>query len=187
MAQAGGAPGLYARDGSLGLTPPDGDGSATMTSGSAVVAHTTAVVNFTSEPVAEDTVLLGLPRLQLNASQTNSQIAHLIVTLYRQDADGNREPVNFCAIQPQLRYGVHDVAPVVPGAEMALPMSCFTTASWIPAGQSLVMEISSASRHHAIFNHEAQLTIHTGPEKSAYSLPVVPDATLHDDVPLREG
>lgn len=175
-----------ARDGSLRFTPPDGNGSASMSSVSAVVVNTTARVKFQSEPATEDTVFLGLPRLRLHASQTSSQISHLIATLYRQDAAGNREPINFCAIQPQLRYGTGQLAPVVPGEEMALPMSCFTMASWLPAGQSLVMEISSSGPHHVTTNHEAQLTIHTGPDKTGYTLPILPDATLHDDVPLRE-
>ena len=175
-----------ARDGSLKFTAPDGNGSKSMSSASAVLLRSTETIEFASEPLTEDTVFVGLPRLQLNASVNNSQVSHIIATLYRQDAQGNREPLNFCAIQPQLRHGVHDIAPVVPTQEMALPMSCFTMAGWVPAGQSLVMEISSASPHHATFNHETQVTVYTGPDKSGYTLPVVPDATLHDDVPLRE-
>ena len=180
--------GLYpdARDGSLNLAAPDGVGKATLTSASAVAASTTGTVRFASDPLAEDTVFLGLPKLQLNVSQTTSQIAHVVVRVYRENAQGAREPINFCAIQPQLRYGVSTIAPVVPGEEMPLPLSCFTMASWVPAGQSIVMEVASASPHHATFNSEAQLTVHTGPDKSAYAVPVVPGATLFNDVPLRE-
>ena len=142
---------------------------------------------FTSEPLAEDTVFLGLPLLQLNASVSANQITHLVVTLLRENEAGNREPINFCAIQPQLRHGVHDLAPVVPLQQMALPLSCFTMASWVPEGQKLVMQVAGRSPHHASFGSDVNVTIYTGEGRTRTLLPVVPDAVLHDDVPLRAG
>ncbi|HVL81687.1 MAG TPA: CocE/NonD family hydrolase [Actinomycetota bacterium] len=137
---------------------------------------------FTSDPVPRDTVLLGLPSLTLNASVVSSQVTHLVATLYRIDAEGARDHMSTCAIQPQLRHGVTTVAPVIPGQEMSLPMSCFTMAHWVPAGDRLSLEVSTAGPHHVSFGTSV-VTVHTGPGRSRMLLPVV-DAPLHDDVPL---
>jgi predicted acyl esterase len=141
---------------------------------------------FTSAPLTEDTLFLGKPQLDLNASVSTGEIVHLIMTLYRQDAAGRREPMNTCAIQPQLRYGVSTIAPVVPTQEMDLPMQCFTMAHWVPAGQKLVAVVSTTDDHHATFGMaDAQISVLTGPNRSRYTLPVVPGATLANDVPVR--
>jgi uncharacterized protein len=176
-----------ASDGSLRFTEPTEDASATFSTGaSGVLAHAeSGNLTFTSDPVTTDTVFMGLPRMQLNASLTANQIVHLITTLYREDEDGNREPMTWCGIQPQLRYGIETIAPVVPLQEMELPQQCFTMASWIPAGQRLVLEVSTRSPHHATFGGDPQVTVFTGRDRTAARLPVVADATLHDDVPLR--
>ena len=178
--------GLYpdATDGSLRFEPPTESGSTSFNGGANAVL---AGVNngkavFTSEPFSEDTVFLGLPELVLRASQSVAQVNHLTASLYRVDAEGNRELANVCGIQPQLRYGVTTVAPVVPGQAMDLPMQCFTAAHWVAEGQSLVLEISTRTQHHASFASDPQITVFTGPGASRYALPVVEDPVLHDDV-----
>jgi putative CocE/NonD family hydrolase len=149
-------------------------------------AHVGANLTFMSEPFAEDTLFLGLPQLLLRASVTNSQSAHLTATLSRVGPNGFREPMNFCGINPLLRNGVEQVAPVVPGQVMDLPMQCFTMAHWVPAGQRVVLELSTTSRHHASEGAEGQITVHTGPDQTVYELPEVRGfKTLFDDVPLR--
>ena len=173
--------------GALGTTPSTAEGAASFGPvGQAVVFEAAgASVLFASEPFAQDTVLLGLPTMELHAAQSSSTIVDLVTTLWRVDADDNREAVSFCGIQPQLRDGVETVTPVVPGEEMALPMQCFTTAHWIPAGQRLVLEVGTRSPHHASRGAEAQVTVFTGPGRTTYRLPTLPGARLHDDVPLR--
>jgi predicted acyl esterase len=191
--------GLYpdASNMSLGFTPPADEASATF--GTVAEAVLEGVgrgsVTFRSEPVTANTLFVGLPELQLNASLSTGQITHLTATLFRErvvtNKDGEeivqREPMNVCAIQPQLRFGVHDVAPVIPGEEMELPLQCFTMAHWVPAGQRLALEISTRTPHHATFgSNDQDITVYTGPEKTEYGLPVVSGATLFNDVPLRE-
>ncbi|HWG93444.1 MAG TPA: CocE/NonD family hydrolase [Mycobacteriales bacterium] len=177
-----------ASDGSLRLTPPTESASTSFDGG--VNALLLGVNNgkavFTSEPFAKDTVFLGLPELVLRASQSVAQVNHLTASLYRVDGE-DRELANVCAIQPMLRYGVATIAPVVPGEAMDLPMQCFTAAHWVKAGQSLVLEISTRTQHHASFASDPQITVFTGPGASRYALPTVPDAVLHDDIPLREA
>jgi putative CocE/NonD family hydrolase len=187
-----------ASDGSLGFAPPDQNASDSFaTLAEAVVVGARGKVTFTSEPLARDTLFLGLPELQLNTSVTTAEILHLTATLFRErvtgvDEEGNeiveREPMNFCAIQPMLRFGVSDPTPVIPGEEMELPLQCFTSAHWAPAGQRLALEVSTKTPHHASFGStDAHITIYTGPDKSLYELPVVPQFTLYPDVPLWES
>ncbi|MBW3659701.1 MAG: hypothetical protein KY457_13765, partial [Actinobacteria bacterium] len=167
---------------------PTESGSASFSNGAnALLAHAAnGKVTFTSDPLTEDTVFVGLPRMALDVSLTTGQITHLVATLYRVDAEGDRQPMNYCAIQPQLRFGVHDVAPVVPGERMRTYPTCFTMAHQVPAGQSLVLEISTRSPHHASFGGtDGRITVFTGPHATRSLLPEVPDAILHDDVPLR--
>jgi predicted acyl esterase len=186
-------------DMSLGFVVPTRNASRSFgTVAEAVLASVRrGSLTFRSEPLNANTLFVGLPGLQLNASLTTGQITHLTATLFRErvtgeDEEGNeivqREPMNFCGIQPQLRFGVHDVAPVVPGEEMALDMQCFTMGHWVPAGQRLALEISTRTPHHATFGSSDQsITVYTGPDRTEYRLPVVPKATLYDDVPLRES
>lgn len=178
-----------ASDFSLKTSPPAGNASATLgPSADAVAARLdNGEITFRSAPMEEDTFFLGLPKLTLNASFTNSQAAHLTAVLSR-EAAGELEPLGHCAINPLVRFGVGDIAPVVPGQEMALQTQCFTMAHVVSAGQSLVLSISTneSSRHWASFGSDAQITIYTGPGKSRALLPQVPEYTLFDDVPLRK-
>jgi uncharacterized protein len=191
-------PGPAGSDRALSLEPPSQSGSATFgTTAEAVVAGVgRGQVTFTSEPMAQDTLFLGLPQLQLNASLSTGQIMHLTTTLFREKVTTNeageevvlREPMNFCAIQPQLRNGIDTVTPVVPGEEMALEPQCFTTAHWVPAGQRLSLVVSTKTPHHASFGStDQQITVYTGPEDTRYTLPTVPTFELAADVALWES
>jgi uncharacterized protein len=178
---------------SLGFSPPALSGSATY-SGADMVwittppgsIHVGANAVFQSAPLQRDTLFVGLPQLRLEASLSNSQIAHLTAILYRENSAGQRTPMSFCAIQPMLRNGVDTVTPVVPKERMTLPMQCFTMAHWVPAGQHLELEFSTASPHHATFGAEAGVTVFTGPDATRLSAPEVPSFVLYDDVPLRQ-
>jgi putative CocE/NonD family hydrolase len=184
-------------NGMLSFEPPAEAGSATFgTTAEAVIASVgRGRATFTSQPLARDTLFLGLPQLPLHASLSTGQIMHLTATLFREEVTTNedgeevvlREPMNFCAIQPQLREGVETVTPVIPGEEMTLDLQCFTMAHWVPAGQRLTLEISTKTPHHASFGStDRQITVFTGPEDTSYTLPVVPRFRLFRDVPLWE-
>ncbi|MGH2723759.1 MAG: CocE/NonD family hydrolase [Actinomycetota bacterium] len=198
-----------ATDRSLDFQAPEQEGSATFstTAEAAIASVGRGRLTFTSEPLAQETVFAGLPQLDLHASVTN-EITHLTATLFRervtieQDEEGNevevieREPMNFCAIQPQLRDGVETLAPVIPGQRMSLPMQCFTTAHWVPAGQRLVLEISTGTgrpapasepSHHAPFGPQPRITVFTGPEATTYDLPSLSRFLLRQDVQVFEN
>jgi predicted acyl esterase len=171
---------------SLSFTPPAAASSRAFTAAAEAVAagSSAAKLTFVGQPVEEDTLFLGLNRLLLNASVTNA-LTHLTVQLIRVDADGGREAMNTCAVAPLVRDSISTISPVVPTQEMDLRPQCFTMAHWVPAGQHLEVEVSTRTSHHASFGGGGQVTVFTGPGKSHYLLPEVPEFTLFDDVPLR--
>jgi uncharacterized protein len=144
-------------------------------------------VEFVSDTFAEETVLRGLPRLDLVASVTG-QVVHLVTSLWVEEADGTRRAANYCATNTHLRNDVRTPAAVVPGQPMDLSMQCFTQTHIVDEGERLVLEVGTTSEHHVpSFAHDAQVTVHTGPGTGSYRLPLVEDAELFGDVPLREG
>jgi hypothetical protein len=53
-------------------------------------------------------------------------------------------------------------------------------------GDRLLMTVSASSPHHvSTWSNDPQVTIYTGPGKTAFSLPVVANPTTYDDSPLR--
>ncbi len=175
---------------SLSFQPPASTANRSFSGAVNAVAATglPGSLTFVGQPVTEDALFVGLPRMQLNASVSNPTVHHLTVTLFRVDEAGNREAMNYCAIQPMLRDGVHQLSPVIPAQEMGLPLQCFTMGHWVPAGQHLEVEVATRTPHHASFGTDRNITVFTGPGKSHYLLPEVPDFTLFDDdVDLREG
>jgi predicted acyl esterase len=70
---------------------------------------------FVSEPFEEETVLRGLPELDLVASVTG-QVVHLVTTLWVEESDGTRRAANYCATNTHLRNDVRTPAVVVPGS-----------------------------------------------------------------------
>ncbi|MEX0659502.1 MAG: CocE/NonD family hydrolase [Egibacteraceae bacterium] len=174
-----------ARDASLGDVP-DGPGAASFTSAPIPPTDSLGAVEFLTAPLSEDVVVAGLPRLRLTMSLTSSQLLNLVTGVFRVDAAGERHPMGYCAIQPQLRHDVRTPALVVPGERMELDPQCFTMAHHIPAGEQILLRVATSSPHHvSTHSLEALATVLTGPGETALTLPVVPDATLHDDVPLR--
>ena len=140
-------------------------------------------VEFASEPFEEESVLRGLPELELVASVTG-QVVHLVTTLWVEQDDGTRRAANYCATNTHLRNDVRTPALVVPGQPMDLSLQCFTQTHRIAEGERLVLEVGTTSAHHVpTFAHDPQITVHTGPRGGAYRLPLVEGAALYDDVP----
>jgi predicted acyl esterase len=178
-----------ASDMRLGLEPPASDAVATFTGrgnieGPNEVAggpsHDDGGIEFRTDPLAEDFVVLGLPHLRLDASVTG-EVVHLVATLWREDTGGARRLLDACAIQPQLRDGIETLTPVVPGSRMELTPQCFTAAHHLQQGDRLVLRVGTGSEHHFTpFSADAQITVHTGPEATSYTLPVRDLATFPD-------
>lgn len=175
-----------ATDGSLATSPPTDAGTASYSvNAQGLLVTSTTSVEFTSAPLDDELVLLGLPQLALDISQTAAS-TDIVVTLFNEDADGNRTPINTCAIDAILRDGVETLSPIVPTQVMRVEPQCFTAAHVVPAGNSLVLQVGGNGPHHAELGTTGDVTIHTGPGAGGYDLPKVTDPVLHDDVPLRE-
>jgi uncharacterized protein len=178
---------LDASDMSLRLEPPAEDASEAFT-GYATGVGQGSSIEFVSEPFEEETLLVGLPRLRLHASVSTSQSVNLVGVLAREDADGNREEVNYCALNPLLRDSLRAYSPITPGAEMALDLQCFTVAHVVDPGTRLVLSVQTQSWHHVPDqSFDGLITVYTGPSRSVYTAPVRPDAALFDDVERFEG
>jgi uncharacterized protein len=170
-----------ATDGSLSFDEPAEAASDSFTS-----LAGSGSLEFATEPLDDDLVLRGLPALDLVASVTG-QVVHLVTTLWVEEADGTRRAANHCATNTHLRHDVRTPSPVVPGEPMDLSLRCFTQTHHVRAGERLILEVGTTSAHHVpTFAHDLQVTVHTGPRASAYTLPLVADAVLYEDVPLRE-
>ena len=142
---------------------------------------------FTSEPLARDMVLLGLPRMRLNLSVTTSQPVHIVAGLFALGEDGQRT-IGYCAVQPQLRDGVGRTSPIIPGQEMELHPQCFTLAHHVRAGEQVILDIATTGPHHVpFFAIEGLATVFTGPGKTTIEIPLVEPQRFTRDVPLRLG
>ena len=172
-----------ATDGSLKFAPPDEAGTASFSA-----AGGEGATEFVSRPLSKDHVLLGVPQLQLELSTTTSQILNVVTTLYAEDAEGERRPMNYCATNTRLRYDVRTPAPVVPGEAMELDLQCFTMAHQAKKGEKLVLSVGTTSPHHVpTHTADAQVTVHTGPgTTSEYELPRDRGARTYPDVPRFE-
>ena len=138
-------------------------------------------IEFTSEPLADDLVLFGLPQLRLAASVT-APMVNLVATMWRQPPEGPRRLLDVCAIQPLLRDGVDKVTPITPGEVMTLQPQCFTTAHHLQAGEELVLRIGTGSHHHiSPATADARITVFTGPDGTVYTAPARPGATTYPD------
>ena len=172
---------------SLSTVRPTTAASKTFATGvsPAVATAGNGAVTFTSAPLTEDIVFLGMPLVRLAAS-ISGEAAHLVVTLYAKQGNA-RTPIGYCAVQPSLRDNVATISPVVPGQEMRMAPQCFTVAHRAFEGQQLVLEVTGTSPHHVSYLADGNVTVYTGPNGTGALMPVAPDAKLYDDVDLREG
>lgn len=180
-----------ARDASLRFDAPGTDSSVSFTA--AIDVTPANRLEFRSQPLGEELLFVGLPTLNLTASQSGSQVLHLITALHREDAFGELHPMTYCAMQPSLRDGIGSFTTVVPAQQMALRPQCFTMAHTVRKGERLVLTIGTRSPHHVpSLGADARVTVFTGPSLSRMELPLRPHASLWRDVPLyrdsqREG
>ena len=179
-------------------SPPDGDGEVSFES----LPVEGGSIEFTSDPVEQDTLFRGLPLQKLVASLTgDNQVFHLVTTLFNESPDGERIPMNVCAIQPSLRESPHiegeffkptEGPPtsglIQPGARMDLDPQCFTMAHHLPAGHKLVLKVGTESPHHVpnLANPflPDEVTIYTGPDDSRYDVPWSTTFATVDDIDI---
>jgi hypothetical protein len=148
---------------------------------------TTGNLTFATAPFAEDTILLGLPKLTLATSVT-MQPLNLIATLYSAHAFDVRR-ISQCAMNPQLRGGAERIAPVIPGERMQLHPPCFTVSQHVRAGDRLILKIATSDVDKLpLFAIDPHVTVFTGSaDGTKLELPVATGRTYPDTAPVADS
>jgi predicted acyl esterase len=148
-------------------------------------------VDFTSAPFTEETVISGLPTMNLSASTVGN--VHLAAYLYEKDGSTGQirtgTPISICTIAPLLRNGKDQLAPIVPRQKMALKPQCWTSARHLEIDDQLVLRVGTPGNplttgfHHVpISAVDPEITVFTGPGETSITLPTITGATLVEDV-----
>ena len=173
-------------EGKLGTKLQEQDGSASYVGDQRgqVQELETAGVEFTSDPVKEDTAIVGIPTMNLVASVAGSPRVHINATLY--DSDGSeltRIGRAGWAINPELRDGWANPQPVLPAEAMTMKLRAQSQAYVLPKGHSLVLRFAASHPDKVATFTGAQVTIHYGgPDGTSFTVPVVKSPKLYDDV-----
>ena len=178
---------FYARPaGKLGTSPSEAGDARTFTAdprGYVNGREGSRKVEFVSDRLGRDLLVVGIPQLQLALSQTSPRL-HVIANLVQQFSPSQypRRRLGNCAINPELRNGLDTLTPVVPGERMTLFPSCWTSAQKLLSGSRLVLQVMTADDDHVpTFATDPQVTVFTGGEATKLTLPVVPSPELYPD------
>ena len=159
----------------------------------------TNALGWTTPKFTRDTLITGIPKIDLYASQTVSRM-HIIATLYDMNPDGTVNCVEFrtgaerCSISkatfafnPELREGIKELTPVVPGEKMKLTFRGMAQAYVIPKGHTLRLVIASSHTDKVATHAEGSVTVYMGPEdRSRIAIPIIKSPTLRRD-PFKDG
>ena len=142
-------------------------------------------VRFTTDRLATDVLLAGLPTMTLVASVTVPRV-DLIANVYDVQPDGSTTRITQFAINPELRGGIDTVQPVVPGAVYVLHPPGFTVAHLVRAGHRLALDVATTDPDKVpTFANDPNISIMVGVGGTSVRLPVMErPALLADDVPL---
>ena len=141
--------------------------------------------SFVTEPFQHDTVMAGLPKVELAASVTAPRV-HLIANLLDEDAEGKRRRISQFAINPELRDGIEQRKNVTPGQRYDMTPPGFAMAHNLRAGHRLVLQVTTSDPDKApFFAEDPRVTVFTGDDATKVTVPVVGGARLAPDtVPL---
>jgi predicted acyl esterase len=177
-------------DGGLGTTAPSVPGSVSFAGDARGFVSPTATqgATFSTAPLSQDTLLIGVPKLRLVASVTTPRV-HLIANLFDEDPGGNRRRISQFAINPELRNGIANPQPVLPGVAYTLDPPAFAMAHNLRAGHRLVLRVTTSDPDKVpTFAVDPNVTVYTGPNGTNLQVPHIPGATLTPDtVPLTLG
>jgi len=143
----------------------------------------TAAAQFETPAFAADTLVVGVPELDLAASVASPRV-DLIATLYAKQDDELRR-VTTWTINPLLRDGLATISPTVPGARMDLKPPAFPMAHNVRKGTSLVLRVTTADPDKVPWAAiDPNVGVIAGPGATTLRLPVVMPNTFADTAPL---
>lgn len=144
----------------------------------------TGSVSWTSAKMKRDTLIAGVPTMRLVASVTSPRI-HINATLYDVDEKGGRDRIGRAgwAIQPELRDGIGNPQPVIPGEVMTMKLESMAQAHLLERGHKLMLMIASSHPDKVpIFGGGSVVSVFTGGGKgTSFTLPVIYEPRLHRD------
>ncbi len=168
-----------AADGSMTSTAPAAGSRAFAGDPRGQVTSTNGL-SYETAPVTQDTLLAGMPQLDLVASVTSPRV-HLIATLFDKNKSGELRRITQFAINPELRFGVATPTPVIPGQRMELHPPAMAMGHELAAGHSLVLRITTSDPDKvATFAVDPQITVFSGTGGTALRVPVE-TSTVYDD------
>jgi predicted acyl esterase len=153
---------------------------------------------WTSKPFKDKALLASVPTLRLFESQTVSRM-HIITTLYdinkqgevtcvlvrpKTSADAERCGISKAsfAMQPELRDGVREQVPVVPGDPMKLNMVGMDQAWVIKPGHRIRIVVATSQPDKVATHSEGTVTVYMGGNQaSRVALPIIYNARLRKD------
>ncbi len=139
-------------------------------------------VAFESKPFKKETLIIGVPKLRLVASQT-SPLLHINATLF--DLKGNSADAigraNW-AIQPELREGIDDPQPVIPTEVMEMNLESMAQAHLLEKGHTLRLVVSAQNPDKVpTLAAGGRVTVHLGKKGTRFSLPIIANPVLYRD------
>jgi predicted acyl esterase len=144
----------------------------------------TGSVVFTTKPFKKDTLVVGIPKMRLEASVLGSPRVHLISSMY----EVKGEAVNLMgkagfAINPELRDGIDKWQPVIPGERMTMDLEGMAQAHLIEKGNSLRLIVASSHPDKVpTFAGGSQVTVYTGgKDGTTLTLPVIYEPKTYPD------
>lgn len=142
-----------------------------------------AAAQFETAPFSADTMVVGVPELDLAASVTSPRV-DLIATLYAKRDDELRRVTQW-TINPLLRDGLATITPTIPAERMDLKPPAFPMAHTIRKGTSLVLRITTADPDKVPWAAiDPAVGVIAGPGATMLRLPVVTPNAFPDTVSL---
>lgn len=146
----------------------------------------TGAAEFATAPFDQDLYLAGVPELDLAVSVSTPRV-HLITTLYDENPNGDRRRITQFAINPELRDGLDQPSPAVPGERYQLSLEGFAMGHHVRPGHRLVLRVTTSDPDKVpVFAVDPQVTVFTGgAEGTQLRLPrVEAPVAVTDDVAL---
>ena len=148
---------------------------------------------FATPPAKRDKVLAGVPSLNLSASMTMPRV-YLLGTLFDVYDDPQRghtvrRRISQCALQPQLRDGLDQISPIIPGERYDMHPPCFAIAHHLERGHQLVLRVTTSDPDKVpVFSVDPNITVFSGPGATSVTVPVARKAKLfRDSVRISSG
>lgn len=144
----------------------------------------TGHVAFETKPFKKDTLVVGIPKMRLEASVLGMTRVHLIASMYdvKGDTVDLMAKAGF-AINPELRDGIDAWAPVVPGERMTMNLEGMAQAHMIEKGHSLRLIVASSHPDKVpTFAGGAQVSVYTGGQDGTrLNVPVIFNPKTYPD------